>query len=170
MKKFVTAVSLAAFIVFSLSGCTGLSGIGLENGSSSSEETSKKEYSVNETIKFDNRELTVTNVEKSDNYKDLKSQDGMEFVTVTVKIKNNNESEYYYNPLQFRMLNSKGETNDVKLSNNAAADELKPGNLETGTEIEGKIVFEEPKDDGGLVLCYTDSFMNKEPKFRIKCS
>lgn len=169
MKKSVVTFSLAALILFSFSGCTGLSGTGFNNGTSSSE-ASAKEYAINDTIQFDNHELTVTKVEKSDGDETSKPQDGMEFVTVTVKIKNNNETEYYYNPLQFRMFNSKGETKDVKLSNNAAADELKPGNLETGAEIESKITFEEPKDDGGLVLYYTDSFFNKDPKFKIKCS
>lgn len=170
MKKSVVAFSLAALIIFSFSGCTGLSGTGLNNGAGSSSGASKKEYAINETIQFDNHELTVTKVEKSDGDETSKPQDGMEFVTVTIKIKNNNESEYYYNPLQFQMFNSKGEIKEVKFSNHPAADALKLGNLETGAEVEGKVIFEEPKDDSGLVLYYTDSFMNKDPKFKIKCS
>lgn len=163
MKKSIIALALAALTAISLSSCTGF-------GGTAATSSSKKDYTLNETVNFDDRELTATKVEKADSNNGVKPKDGMEFVLVTVKIKNNNQGDFYYNPLQFRMLASNGESKDAVITNDPSENELKPGKLETNGEVEGFIVFEEPKDDSGLVLCFTDSFMNKDPRFKIKLS
>lgn len=138
------------------------------NKTETKKEQLKDLYAVNEDVKLNDAIIKVTKVEKSNGSQYDKPKDGMEFVVVTVSIKNDGKNEISYNPFDFKMQNSKGQITDETFTtvNNSTA--LNSGNLAGGGEITGTIAFEQPKNDSALVLKYKGNmFSSKEVKIKL---
>ena len=129
-----------------------------------------KEFKVGETVKYNNIELTVLKVKKS-NGNDIESpKSGNEYIIATVKYKNDRNENVPYSEDDFKIKNSKGQiTNIVYIS---AVDEntLSYGNLAPNGEVTGDVCFEAPKGDNGLVLQYTGNIFNSESAVDFKLS
>lgn len=131
-------------------------------------EEPKEFYALNEEVKLNDAIVKVTNVEKSNGSDYDKPKDGMEFVIVTVFIKNGGNSEISYNPYDFKMQNSKGQITDEGFTTVNSDTQLNSGNLASNGEISGTMAFEQPLNDNALVLKYKGSmFSNKEIKFKL---
>ena len=70
-------------------------------------------YGINETVKSNHASVTVTKVKKLNGGDYDKAKLGMEFVVVTVLIKNTGTGEIIYSPFNFKMQNSKGQITDA---------------------------------------------------------
>ncbi|HEX3018618.1 MAG TPA: DUF4352 domain-containing protein [Caproicibacter sp.] len=137
--------------------------------SDSSESTSKKLFKVGEVVKYNNMELSVTKVQKTKGGEYDSPKAGCEYVVVTVKYKNDGKENISYNPLDFKMKNSKGQiTSESYMSGNDS--ELHSGDLAPNGDVEGTIAFEEPKGDNGLVLQYTGNIFESESEVDFKLS
>ncbi|QSZ27545.1 DUF4352 domain-containing protein [Aceticella autotrophica] len=175
-KKFKVFFSILILSVFLLlligSGESNSPTNSTQSNNTTQNETKKEQvkqfYNVGETAKFNGAEMTVTKVEKSNGSEYDKPKDGMEFVIVTVKIKNAGKDKLSYNPLYFKMQNSKGQITDETFSTINQNTALQSGDLAIGGEVEGSIIFEEPINDPGLVLQYQDNIFNKEAKLQFK--
>ena len=72
------------------------------SGAAQSEKVdTSKAFGINEAVKYNGLELSVTKVEKSSGKEYEKPKDGMEFVIVTVKYKNVGDEKISYNPYDF---------------------------------------------------------------------
>jgi hypothetical protein len=142
-----------------------------ETTKAATETTVEQIYNVGDSVKLKGVVVTVKSFTKS-NGNDLdKPKEGMEFVIVTVNIKNNSQDKVSYNPLYFKMQNSKGQITDPAIVTTVdSKTALSSGELATGGEVEGTIVFEQPKDDPGLILIYEANILNENEviKFNIK--
>jgi len=120
-------------------------------------------FTVGDLIDFKGATIIVTKFEKSlgDNLE--KSKEGMEYIIVNVKIINQTGSKITYKPLDFKMQNSKGQINNTIESYTA----LEAGELVTGAEVEGTVVFEETKNDPELILMYQPNFFNNKDIIKI---
>src|SRR5690625_67335 len=76
------------------------------------EEEEKTEFDIDEKVELDNRIVQVTDIEKSDGDDFDKPKEGNEFVIVHVSIENNGDEEVSYNPLDFKMKNSNGRSEE----------------------------------------------------------
>ncbi|WP_205693971.1 DUF4352 domain-containing protein [Clostridium prolinivorans] len=131
-------------------------------------EEPKEFYAVNEDVKLNDAVVKVTKVEKSNGSDYDKPKDGMEFIIVTVSIKNDGKNEISYNPFDFKMQNSKGQITDQAFTTVNTSTQLNSGNLAAGGEVTGTIAFEQPKNDSALVLKYKGNmFSNKEIKIKL---
>ena len=125
-------------------------------------------YAVNEDVKLNDAVITVTKVAKSQGGDYDKPKDGMEFVIVTVVIKNGGKDQISYNPFDFKMQNSKGQITSEAFTTVNTSTQLSSGDLAANGEITGTIAFEQPKNDAALVLKYKGNiFSNEEIKFRL---
>ncbi|TQI66771.1 DUF4352 domain-containing protein [Clostridium sp. KNHs216] len=131
--------------------------------------TEQTVFGINQPVKKDNVELTITKVEKSNGTDVDKPKNGMEYVIVTVKYKNAGEKDTVsYNPYDFKMKNSKGQITDEAFTIVNSDTALSSGELAPGGEIEGTIAFEQPKDDTGLLLQYTGNIFASESEIDFK--
>lgn len=167
-RKKVNSILLAIFLVGGLT-FIGCSSEGVDNNkkSEATEET-KDTYAINEEAKIKDVSVTVTNVEKSAGSDYDKPKDGMEYVIVTVKIKNLGKDKISYNPFDYKMKNSQGQITTQAFTIVDSDSTLSSGELSEGGEISGTIAFEQPKDDAGLELQYTENmFTDKVIKFKL---
>lgn len=107
--------------------------------------------------------ITVNKFEKSNGDDANKIKDGMEYIIVSIKIINKNKDNISYNPTDFKMQNSKGQITGT-IDNFTT---LKTGKLAFDDEIEGTVVFEEPKNDSELILIYQPDFLNGKDAVQI---
>lgn len=135
--------------------------------SKDSKAQTKEFYNVGEAAKAKDVQITAEKISKSAGSEFDKPKDGMEFVIVTVKIKNCGNSKISYNPLYFKMQNSKGQISDCTYSVNSNT-ELQSGDLAAGGEVEGSITFEEPTGDKKLILQYQDDAFSNDVKLQFK--
>lgn len=125
-------------------------------------------YAINEDVKLNDAIIKVTKIEKSDGSDFDKPKNGMEFVIVTVSIRNSGTGEITYNPFDFKMQNSKGQITDEGFTTINTDTQLNNGSLASGGNISGSIAFEQPKGDNGLILKYKGNmFSNKEIKIKL---
>lgn len=138
------------------------------------EETKKDElkdsYAIGEAAKYKGVEMTATKVEKSSGSDYDKPKEGKEFVIVAVKIKNGAKDKLDYNPMYFKMQNSKGQIEDGTFSTVNQDTALKSGELAPGGEVEGTVIFEEPIGDKGVLLQYQDNIFSDKVKIQFKIS
>lgn len=141
------------------------------SGSQTKESKEKTEFKVGETATFDDKSITVTDVQR--NYDTgnqfAKPESGKEFVIVTVNIVNNSNSSLDYNTFEFKMQ----DTNGVQQSEAFTAlaeGKLNSGSLAKGGKVTGKLAYEVPKDDAGLKLLYQNFsfFDNKAITFNLQ--
>lgn len=104
---------------------------------------------VGDNVNFKGTIITAIKFTKSNVGYLNNPQEGFEYVIVTVKIKNGTDSNIYYQPHDFKMQDSKGQITQVNLESTLSSGELDPNG-----EVEGTVVFEEPKNDPELTLIY----------------
>lgn len=130
--------------------------------STQTSEPQKTEFNINETVSFDDRELTVTQIQRNFQTGNQFSQPeaGNEFVVVSVELKNNGSSEMSFNPYDFKLQDSNG----VQKSQSfvvSVENQLDSGTLAPGSKVSGNIAFEIPQDDSGLKLIYSGSLFGQ---------
>lgn len=134
------------------------------NNSGSQKTEEKTEFKVGETASFDNKTITVTDVQR--NYDTgnqfAQPESGKEFVVVTVNIVNNSDSTLDYNTFEFKMQDSNGVQQSEAITA-LSEGKLNSGSLAKGGTVTGKLAYEVPKDDAGLKLLYQNfSFFNNK--------
>ena len=167
MKKSIILL-LTLAMVFALAAC----GDAKTSGSSASPAADTDAiYAIGQAANVDGCEMTVTNVEKSTGGEyDKPQSDANEFVIVTVSIANKGKKNLPYNPFYFKMQNSQGQITDTTFTTVAQSTALNSGELAPGGTVSGTVVFEQPKDDAGLVLQYQDNAFADGSKLQFKCS
>jgi hypothetical protein len=144
---------------------------GTNSGSQTEKTEEKTEFKVGETATFDDKSITVTDVQR--NYDTgnqfAQPESGKEFVIVTVNIVNNSDTSLDYNTFEFKMQ----DTNGVQQSEAFTAlseGKLNSGSLAKGGKVTGKLAYEVPKDDAGLKLLYQNFsfFDNKAITFNLQ--
>ena len=152
----------------------GMIGLGMgqknEDEIKTSNEPKKEIYSIGEEAILGNGAITVTSVAKSQGSTYIKPKNGKEFVIVSVTIENKGNKNLSYNPFYFKMQNSQGQQESITFS--ASVDnndtELNSGELIPGGKVSGTIAFEQPINDEGLILIYSDSiWSSKEIKIKL---
>ena len=114
-------------------------------------------YKLNQEAIYGRIAVTVENVVKSQGNEIDKPEEGMEYVIVTLKIRNAADSNDFvlkYNPLYFQMQNSKGQISTLALTTVNSDTMLNAGKLDTNGEVTGTIAFEGPVNDNQLYLVF----------------
>lgn len=144
---------------------------GGNSGSQDKKAEEKTEFKVGETASFDNKTITVTDVQR--NYDTgnqfAQPESGKEFVIVTVNIVNNSDSNLDYNTFEFKMQDSNGVQQNEAITA-LSEGKLNSGSLAKGGKVTGKLAYEVPKDDKGLKLLYQNFsfFDNKAITFNLQ--
>ncbi len=161
MLRKIVSILCVGMLIMGMSGCS--------SDSSNDEESSQKtEYTQDETVTYEDVNYTVTNVKKSAGTEYDTPKDGYEYVVITIKIENNSDEKISYNEYDWKMENSNGQELDCTYSIDDSDTALDSGDLKSGGNVEGSIVFEEPKDDDGLQLNYYSNYLfDEEPSFTI---
>lgn len=178
LKKWwfwVIVAVVLIIIIAAVSGGGSKNGTAVSSSSSAEPKTSTaladEVYAVGQTASIDNCEMTVTNVKKSAGGEyDKPQKDGSEFVIVSVTIKNDGKDNLAYNPYYFKMKNSQGQITDTTFTTVDQSTALNSGDLASGGSVSGTIVFEEPKNDAGLILQYQDNVFADGTLLQFKCS
>ena len=150
---------------------TGDTNASSSNSQAETEETEKTEFAIGETATFDDKSITIANVQR--NYDTgnqfAQPESGKEFVLVTVDIANNSKSSMSYNTFEFKLQDSNGVQQSESFSA-LSEGKLNSGSLAAGGKVSGKLAYEVPKDDAGLKLLYQglSFFSNKEVTFNLK--
>ena len=131
------------------------------NNSNTSQSSEQTEFKVGDAIAFDNKQITVTSVDR--NYSSgntyITPKDGKEFVKINVTISNKSNDKVSYNTFDWEIQDSNGTIEDYSDAMMAQADDaLGSGDLAKGGTKTGSIVFEVPSGDAGLILHYKPSF------------
>jgi hypothetical protein len=139
-------------------------------GTTATETTLQQVYNIGDSVDLNGKVVTVVSFKKSNGGDYDKPKEGMEYVIVSLKIKNNGTDKITYNPYDFEMQNSKGQITSMALTTVDTKTALSSGELASGGEVEGTVTFEEPKDDSGLVLIYQANILDEDEviKFNIK--
>lgn len=130
----------------------------------------KTEFAVGEKATFDDKSITVTEVQR--NYDTgnqfAQPESGKEFVIVTVNITNDSDTTLDYNTFEFKMQDSNGVQQNEAFSA-LSEGKLNSGSLAAGGKVTGKLAYEVPKDDAGLKLLYQNFsfFDNKAITFKL---
>lgn len=146
-------------------------GNGTQSSDTASKEEAKTEFKVGEAATFDNKTITVTDVQR--NYDTgnqfARPESGKEFVIITVAIANNGDSTLDYNTYEFKMQDSNGVQQNEAFSA-LTEGKLNSGSLAKGGNVSGKLAYEVPKDDAGLKLLYQNFsfFDNKTITFNLQ--
>lgn len=165
---------LIAIVLIALSGAAGgnKNDTAKNTGSSTqSNKDQKTEFKVGETATFDDKSITVTDVQR--NYDTgnqfAQPESGKEFVIVTVQITNNSSSTLDYNTFEFKMQDSNGVQQSEAFTA-LTEGKLNSGSLAKGGKVTGKLAYEVPRDDAGLKLLYQNFsfFDNKAITFTLQ--
>lgn len=176
--KILTGIGVFVILAIIVSAASGgsenetASNTGSSSSSSlSSKQEEKTDFKVGETAAFDDKSITVTNIER--NYDTgnpyLKPESGKEFVVVTVDIANNGSSTLDYSTIEFKMQDSNGVQQNEAITA-LSQGKLNSGSLAKGGKVSGKLAYEVPKDDAGLKLLYQNFsfFDNKAITFNLQ--
>ncbi|MFZ1301294.1 MAG: DUF4352 domain-containing protein [Candidatus Microsaccharimonas sp.] len=134
-------------------------------------EEAKTEFKVGETASFDDKSITIKEVQR--NYDTgnqfAKPESGKEFVLVTVEIANNGSSSMDFNSFEFKLQDSSGVQQNESFTA-LSEGKLNSGSLASGGKVTGKLAYEVPKDDAGLKLLYQSFsfFDNKTITFTLQ--
>ena len=140
------------------------------NSSESASKEEKTEFKVGETASFDNKSITVSDVQR--NYDTgnqfAQPESGKEFVIVTVDIVNSSDKTLDYNTYEFKMQDSNGVQQNEAFSA-ISEGKLNSGSLAVGGKVTGKLAYEVPKADAELKLLYQNFsfFDNKTVTFNL---
>ncbi len=131
---------------------------------------SKTEFAVGEAASFDDKTITITNVERnySTGNQFAQPEAGKEFVLVTVAVTNNGKDNMDYNTFEFKLQDSNGVQQSEAFTA-LSEGKLNSGSLAAGGNVTGKLAYEVPKDDAGLKLLYQSYsfFSNKAVTFNL---
>ncbi len=127
----------------------------------------KKEYKVGDIIAFDNKEITVTNVDKNYKPKYSTAKSGEQFIKVSVRVENKSSSKISVNPYDFKVQDSQGSIENVASPTYSLDDMYQSAELASGGTRTGSVVFEVPKNDSGLKFIYEPSFWSNK-KVEVK--
>lgn len=173
----VLTVIIAIVVIGGIAGAMGgnkdnaATNTGTNSDSQTKKAEEKTEFKVGETATFDDKSITVTDVQR--NYDTgnqfAKPESGKEFVIVTVNIVNNSNSSLDYNTFEFKMQDSNGVQQSEAFTA-LSEGKLNSGSLAKGGKITGKLAYEVPKDDAGLKLLYQNFsfFDNKAITFNLQ--
>ena len=134
-------------------------------------EAEKTEFAVGETATFDDKSITITDVQR--NYDTgnqfAQPESGKEFVLVTVEITNNSKNAMDYNTFEFKLQDSNGVQQNESFSA-LSEGKLNSGSLAPGGKVSGKLAYEVPSGDAGLKLLYQSFsfFGNKAVTFNLQ--
>ncbi|MFZ2545137.1 MAG: DUF4352 domain-containing protein [Candidatus Saccharimonadales bacterium] len=144
------------------------------NGTASTQTTKQEEktdFKVGETATFDDKSITVTEIQR--NYDTgnqfAQPESGKEFVIVTISIANNSNTTLDYSTYEFKMQDSNGvQQNEALMA--LTQGKLSSGALAKGGNVTGKLAYEVPKGDAGLKLLYQNYslFNNKTITFNLQ--
>ena len=136
---------------------------------SENKEVEKSQYAVGDVIKFDDKEVTVTNVKRNYNTGNefSRPKSGKEFVKVTVKVRNKSDNTISIDLSDFKIQDSNGVIDTYSAPTFSLEDELETTQLAPEGTITGSIIFEVPKGDKNLVLIYKPNFWY-DKKIEIK--
>lgn len=136
---------------------------------SAESDSEKTTYKVGDVIKFDDKQVTVTDLQRNWNSGNEYSQpdSGNEFVNVKVSIENNSDGQISYNTFDWKIKNSDGMITDVDMETYGLDGSLESGELAPGGKVSGTLVFQAPSGDEGLALQYSPSFWT-DKKLEIK--
>ena len=126
-----------------------------------SEKTPEKtQFNIDEVISFDNKEVTVTGVERnwSTGNQFVTPESGKEFVKVQVTIKNNSNNDISYSSIDWKAKDSNNVQYDIASATFMIDGSLGSDTLSAGDTISGFLAFEVPDGDAGLKLLYSPSF------------
>ena len=141
------------------------------NNSNTSEnkEVEKSQYAVGDVIKFDDKEVTITNVKRnySTGNEFSRPKSGNEFVKVSVKIDNKSKDTVSVNTFDFKVQDSNGVIDDCAAPTYSLDDGLESSQLASEGSKTGSMVFEVPKGDSNIVLIYKPRFLSSK-KIEIK--
>lgn len=141
------------------------------NNSNTSEnkEVEKSQYAVGDVIKFDDKEVTITNVKRnySTGNEFSKPKSGNEFIKVSVKIDNKSKDTVSVNTFDFKVQDSNGVIDDCAAPTYSLDDGLESSQLASEGSKTGSMIFEVPKNDSNLILIYQPSFLSNK-KIEIK--
>lgn len=147
----------------------GATSTGTNSASGTQEE--KTEFAVGETATFDDKSITVTEVQRnySTGNQFAQPESGKEFVLVTVAITNNSKNSMDYNTYEFKLQDSNGVQQSESFSA-LSEGKLNSGSLAAGGKVTGKVAYEVPQDDAGLKLLYQSFsfFDNKVVTFKLQ--
>lgn len=133
--------------------------------------TAKSVFHVGDNVDSNGTIITVTKFTKSsggDFFNELK--EGMEYVIITINIKNSTDRTVSYNPFfDFKMQNSKGQITGPAFTFADQKTALSSVELVPNGEVSGTVTFEEPKNDPGLILLY-QPFLSEAIKINIKAA
>jgi hypothetical protein len=125
-------------------------------------------FEIGDNVNLDGTIVTVKGVEKSSGDDFDQPKNGMEYVIITINIKNSSDDKISYNPFDFKVQNSNGQITDIAFTIVDTETALESGELAVGGEVEGTITFEEPIGDSGLILIYQPSFWFDDRVVKIK--
>jgi len=127
----------------------------------------EKVFSINDEITLDDYVITVKDVKKSkgSKYDDLKQ--GMEFVFVTVHMKNIGIENISYSDWDYKIQNSTGTITATKYTSAIKDTKLETGDLAPNGEVTGKIAFIQPKNDTKLELIFQPNMFNDERIIKV---
>lgn len=135
---------------------------------SQKEKVDSKLYQIGQQATYERASITVEKVTKSNGNDIEKPKDGMEYVIVSIKEKNSGtDKNIRYGQDCFKMKNSKGQISNSTFVSIDKDTDLQDGELVPGGEVSGSLVFEEPKNDTGLVFMFTED-NTALLKFQIK--
>lgn len=173
----ILTVILAVVVIGGIAGAMGgnknntATNTGNNSSSQGNKPEEKTEFKVGETATFDDKSITVTDVQR--NYDTgnqfAQPESGKEFVIVTVNIVNNSNSSLDYNTFEFKMQDSNGVQQSEAFTA-ISEGKLNSGSLAKGGKVTGKLAYEVPKDDAGLKLLYQNFsfFDNKAITFNLQ--
>lgn len=173
----ILTVILAVVVIGVIAGAMGGSksdtatNTGNNSGSQTEKAEEKTEFKVGETATFDDKSITVTDIQR--NYDTgnqfAKPESGKEFVIVTVNIVNNSNSSLDYNTFEFKMQDSNGVQQSEAFTA-LSEGKLNSGSLAKGGKVTGKLAYEVPQGDAGLKLLYQNFsfFDNKAITFNLQ--
>lgn len=154
MKKAFLLIFFGFIVMFGLVGCSSDTS---NNKVTDSNGNEKDSFSLNETAVFKDVSYTVTSVKYSNGTEFDEPASGKKFVIVTVKIENKSKEKISYNELDWKMINSQGQEDDVAFTTVDSDTSLESGDLASGGTKTGTLVFEEAKNESSLKLLYYDN-------------
>lgn len=172
--KILTGIGVLVLIAIVGSAASGGNKNVPAGGGTSTQTVTKEEktdFKVGETATFDDKSITVTNIQR--NYDTgnqfAQPESGKEFVIVTVDIANNGNSTLDYNTYEFKMQDSNGVQQNEAITA-LSQGKLNSGSLAKGGKVSGKLAYEVPAGDAGLKLLYQNFsfFDNKAITFNLQ--
>ena len=168
-KKFWVWLLIIVVVIIGASAAGGnkndtATNTGNNTNSQDNKQEEKTEFKVGETATFDDKSITVSNVER--NYDTgnqfAQPESGKEFVVVTVGIANNSDTTLDYSTFEFKMQDSNGVQQNEAITA-LSQGKLNSGSLAKGGKVSGKLAYEVPKNDAALKLLYQNfNFFNNQ--------